>query len=182
MSKKAAISLRNHVCDRLKERFGLTIDYDGYNELNIIAKNSHTLYDSEIENCDFREVLFKDKKMVCIFDIKLNKVKTVLIPFSINSEEVLIDSLNVSQPKTLKVGQKVDGNLLFVKPNYGAFILLNDQSKYYIGVLHETEMKSNVDLSKILKYMVISNFVEKKGKMAGKRRIFLKLIYDKTIL
>ena len=168
MSKKSAIALRSHVCDRLKERFDISVDNNGFNELNTITSNSTILYESDIENCDFREVLFKDKKMVCIFDKKLQKVKTVLIPFNDNSN---------SEFNTLKLGQRVDGNLLFVKPSYGAFILLNDNHRYYIGVLHQTEISSNVDLNKTLKYMIISNNIEKKGKMMGKRRIFLKIVF-----
>lgn len=176
MSKKAAIALRRHVCDRLKERFGLSINLLEYNELNTITSNSYILYDSEIENCDFREVYFMDKKMVCIFDNILNKVKTVLIPFSI------ADGNFENDTDTLELGKKVEGNLLYIRPNYGAFILLNDKFRYYIGVLHETEIKPDVDLTKTLNYLVVSNRIEKKGKTAGKRRIFLKLIYDKTIL
>jgi hypothetical protein len=108
--------------------------------------------------------------MVCIFDTKLNKVKTVLIPFSIAEGNFENDT------DTLELGKKVEGNLLYIRPKYGAFILLNDKFRYYIGVLHETEIKPDVDLNKILKYIVISNRIEKKGKTVGKRRIFLKLI------
>lgn len=176
MSKKAAISLRKHVCKRLKERFGLSINLNEYNKLNTITSNSSILYDSEIENCDFREVHFMNKKMVCIFDNILNKVKTVLIPFSITEGNVENDN------DTLELGKEVEGNLLYIRSNYGAFILLNDKFRYYIGVLHESEIKPDVDLNKTLKYKVISNRIEKKSKIAGKRRIFLKLIYDKTIL
>jgi hypothetical protein len=170
MSRKAAIALRSHVCDRLKERFDISIDINGFNELNYITINSPILYDSEIENCDFREVHFMDKKMVCIFDTKLNKVKTVLIPFS------LAEGNFKPETDTLELGKKVEGNLLYIRPNYGAFILLNDKFRYYIGVLHESEIKPDVDLNKNLKYIVISNRIEKKGKTVGKRRIFLKLI------
>jgi hypothetical protein len=160
MSRKAAIALRSHVCDRLKERFDISVDIDGFNELNTITQNGEVLYDSEIENCDFREVTFKDKKIVCIFDRKLQKVKTVLVPWTILSE---------NNNKNELINKIFEGNLLFIKPNYGAFILLNCEYEYHIGVLHNSEIKPNIDLYKPMKYKVIS---EKKGKMIGKKKYF----------
>ena len=58
-----------HVLKRLYERFNLSLTEDDYIGLNSIVENTKPISISKKDiGCDFREIIFKNLKMVCVFD------------------------------------------------------------------------------------------------------------------
>lgn len=155
----SALSLKEHVEKRLLERFDIKIDQWQYNFLNKIASKQEIIYTSDKNtNCDFRQINYKGKIIICVFDNKLNKIKTVLKPIY-NNPELFLE---------LKIGKIYTGQILSQK-NYGYLVLINN----IITLLHKTEIKGRkISIGDRMEFKIIANFIDK---ISNNNRVFLKI-------
>jgi hypothetical protein len=153
-------NIKTHVIKKLYERFGLSITNEEYDNLNSIVESTASMYPSTKDlNCDFREILFRDKKIICIFDNQVNKIKTVLLPLikvKDNNQEIF-------------KGKIATGRVIS-QTNYGFFVLYEDK---YLALLTNEEAKSvsKINIDDILYFRILNN----PSKHPDENQIFLRI-------
>lgn len=153
-------NIKTHVVKKLYERFGLSITNEEYDDLNYIAGSTVPMHPSIKDlNCDFREIFYRDKKIICIFDNQLNKIKTVLLPvIKVKDNNQEIFKGKISTGRVIK------------QTNYGFFVLYEDK---YLALLTNEEAKlvSKININDIFYFRILNN----PSKSSTEKQIFLRI-------
>lgn len=151
-----AIALKKHIDEKLLQRFGIKVNLALYYKINRLAKASKPSNKSHIANCDFRPIKFNNQDIVCIFDNKLNRIKTVLKP------------INYDVITGIKKATVVDGEVIN-KFKDGYLVVLDSG---HIAVLHNSVNKEELIINNNYSFKLLSSYKDKKSNQV---RNFVKL-------
>lgn len=157
MVVEEAIALKRHIDEKLLQRFNIKVNLALYYKINRLAKASKPSNKSHIANCDFRPIKFNNQDIVCIFDNKLNRIKTVLKP--INYEVI----------GGFKKGATVVDGEVINKFKDGYLVVLDSG---HIAVLHNSVNKEELIINNNYSFKLLSSYKDKKSNQV---RNFVKL-------
>lgn len=151
---KAAVALKKHIDEKLLSRFNIKVNIGLYYKINKLAKLAKPSNISHLPNCDFRKIHFNNQDIFCIFDSKLERIKTVLKPINY---DVISKNLRIINGEV--INRFKDGYL----------IILDNGS---IAVLHNSVNIEELIINNTYSFKVIHSSINKKN---NKVRNFVKL-------